>query len=602
MKRTVSKAAVTFLAALVLIAMFSHCLADEIRYGFTNTRIRVRKAPSTSAEIIDHLLPGRCVLIMADADEGNVHFIGITYRDATGELSTGWTAQSDGGKVYVDKLSADQYSREFGLVPGTLPPDEAGTSGGHFTIDLTKSAAPVSPTAAPAASSASKSTSISTSQTDLVRYCQQALKDIGIYYGEITGNIGQITSNSIKEFQRRNGLTATGELDDVTVELIRRAADPESYAASEPVQVQETPSVTANKTSESTQTTSASGTDLTIDSTGETVYMIQVRLKEMGYYTGNLTGHFGSKTADAVKRFQKANGLSQTGIADSETVSIILNGKSSAGTESGSTSTIAQSDTGTVYRKGDQADVIADMQTLLAALKIYSGDITGHFGSKTKDAVMTFQRRNSLTVSGELDATTIAAIRQAAESSGTSESKQTKESASASSGSQSTGSSSSGSSVYTLDWFTAKDNGVFSHLGLVRGNYATLKDLNSGKSLKVYIQSAGYHLDVEPATASDTSTFLAVYDVTSASSISYKRRPALLTTSEGYRIVCSIYGQPHGQQVITNNNYQGQFCLHFLNSKTSGSGKVDSDHQSAIQSAISMCGGSAKKIQSTSDL
>ena len=156
--------------------------------------------------------------------------------------------------------------------------------------------------------------------------------------------------------------------------------------------------------------------------------------------------------------------------------------------------------------------------------------------------------------------------------------------------------------MYTLDWFTAKNNGVFPYLGLNRGSYATLKDLGTGKSLRVYIQSAGYHLDVEPATASDTSVFCAVYGVSSASSISYKRRPALLTTSEGYSIVCSIYGTPHGQQVITNINFNGQFCVHFLNSKTSGSGNVDSDHQSAIQSAISMMGGSAKKIQSVSDL
>ena len=62
----------------------------------------------------------------------------------------------------------------------------------------------------------------------------------------------------------------------------------------------------------------------------------------------------------------------------------------------------------------------------------------------------------------------------------------------------------------------------------------------------------------------------------------------LLTTSAGYKIVCSMYGVPHGEETITNNKYPGQFCLHFLNSKTHSSGKVDSDHAAAVQKAANM--------------
>ena len=40
-------------------------------------------------------------------------------------------------------------------------------------------------------------------------------------------------------------------------------------------------------------------------SSGEEVKQIQSRLKEWGYYNDNIDGIYGSKTFEAVKRFQK---------------------------------------------------------------------------------------------------------------------------------------------------------------------------------------------------------------------------------------------------------------------------------------------------------
>ena len=39
------------------------------------------------------------------------------------------------------------------------------------------------------------------------------------------------------------------------------------------------------------------------------------------------------------------------------------------------------------------------------------------------------------------------------------------------------------------------------------------------------------------------------------------------------------------QQTITNNGYDGQFCLHMVNSKTHGTGKVNPNHQACINKA-----------------
>ena len=46
-------------------------------------------------------------------------------------------------------------------------------------------------------------------------------------------------------------------------------------------------------------------------SSGEEVRQIQQKLKNWGYYNGNVDGIYGSKTQAAVEKFQKANGLSQ---------------------------------------------------------------------------------------------------------------------------------------------------------------------------------------------------------------------------------------------------------------------------------------------------
>lgn len=60
-----------------------------------------------------------------------------------------------------------------------------------------------------------------------------------------------------------------------------------------------------------------------IGSRGQEVRNIQSRLKSWGYYTGQVDGIYGSKTAAAVKKFQKKHGLRVDGIAGPATLSAI---------------------------------------------------------------------------------------------------------------------------------------------------------------------------------------------------------------------------------------------------------------------------------------
>lgn len=55
-------------------------------------------------------------------------------------------------------------------------------------------------------------------------------------------------------------------------------------------------------------------------SRGSEVREIQTRLKKWGYYTGAVDGIYGTKTRDAVKYFQRKNGLTVDGIAGKATL------------------------------------------------------------------------------------------------------------------------------------------------------------------------------------------------------------------------------------------------------------------------------------------
>lgn len=58
-------------------------------------------------------------------------------------------------------------------------------------------------------------------------------------------------------------------------------------------------------------------------SNGDEVRKIQEKLKEWGYYEGNVDGIYGSKTYNAVKKFQSKNGLKVDGVAGEKTLAAL---------------------------------------------------------------------------------------------------------------------------------------------------------------------------------------------------------------------------------------------------------------------------------------
>ena len=60
-----------------------------------------------------------------------------------------------------------------------------------------------------------------------------------------------------------------------------------------------------------------------VGSTGDEVKQIQTRLKNWGYYNGEIDGIYGTQTKNAVLYFQRQNGLTADGVAGPETLSAI---------------------------------------------------------------------------------------------------------------------------------------------------------------------------------------------------------------------------------------------------------------------------------------
>jgi len=72
-------------------------------------------------------------------------------------------------------------------------------------------------------------------------------------------------------------------------------------------------------------------------SRGQEVIEIQTKLKRWGYYSGNVDGIYGTQTLEAVKYFQRKNGLTVDGIAGTKTLQAMGITSTSSGTSTGST-------------------------------------------------------------------------------------------------------------------------------------------------------------------------------------------------------------------------------------------------------------------------
>ncbi|QGT99972.1 hypothetical protein SYNTR_1379 [Candidatus Syntrophocurvum alkaliphilum] len=257
---------------------------------------------------------------------------------------------------------------------------------------------------------------------------------------------------------------------------------------------------------------------------------------------------------------------------------------------------------------GVRGDDVKNVQRDLTNLGYNTYGIDGVFGANTHDAVVSFQRDNDLPTTGVVASMTKNALNKHMNNQNTVHTTQRGDTlfkiamqygtsvdaimqansvdpdniypgiqiVIPNSSNTSTSNPSRGASRYGeyVDWWSVVDS------TWTIGGIATITDLDTGISFQARRYGGGYHADVEPLTAADTEKLRQIY----GGQWSWARKAVLVTTN-GRTFAGSMNGMPHAQQAIWDNNFNGHFCVHFLNSRTHGTNRVCPNHQAMVRKA-----------------
>ena len=179
----------------------------------------------------------------------------------------------------------------------------------------------------------------------------------------------------------------------------------------------------------------------------------------------------------------------------------------------------------TTLKNGSSGQAVTNLVTELKNQGYYSGSITSKYNSTVENAVRAFQKAKGLAVDGIAGNDTQHALYNTVPVGTADRSNRT-------------------ITLYPaekIDWNTGGIQELWP-----RGANVKVYDVKTGTVWWAHRWAGGNHVDAEPLTAADT------------------------------KILC---------ETIKDNNFVGQLCIHFTNSKTHGSNKVDSLHTEAIEYA-----------------
>ncbi len=320
-----------------------------------------------------------------------------------------------------------------------------------------------------------------------------------------------------------------------------------------------TGSVTPESTSKYAKTATISGLgdppgNLQNGDSGTDVEKLQRALQLKRCYTGSVDGKFGAMTATALKAYQKANGLSVNGRADYPTIKKLF-GRVSETTAAedpkmkGITS-ISQISLPNTTARGDSGQHVTALQQALKLKGFYKPPIDGSYGDGTYQAVLSFQKQYGLSRDGEAGNATIKKL---------------------------FGKDAANHRIETerLNWFNGGSSVI------PKGAVFTVKDVMSGTTFTCKRWSGVNHIDAEPVDSASASKMKSAY----GGSWSWARRP-ILVRYNGHVYAASMNGMPHGTDTISGNGFAGHFCIHFYNSRTHDTNKVDTAHQNAVLRAM----------------
>ena len=164
-----------------------------------------------------------------------------------------------------------------------------------------------------------------------------------------------------------------------------------------------------NSSSSSEETAQSTVTTYQIGSSGEEVKKIQTRLKELGFFNGEIDGNFGEATQTAYKAFQAAAGITVDGIAG--TSLDVLYSDNAPQASAVEETTVPEETTPTIeFKLGDDNTQVGDIQAKLRDLGYYTDTVDNFFGLNTETAVKDFQTANNIDSTGVVDEATYNAI------------------------------------------------------------------------------------------------------------------------------------------------------------------------------------------------
>lgn len=173
---------------------------------------------------------------------------------------------------------------------------------------------------------------------------QQRLCELGYLSADADGRYGEQTARAVEHFQRINGLRVTGTVDSATHSRL-----------------------------------------FSDGALSDDILLTQNRLIALGYLTGRADGIWGKQSAQALRHFQRVNGLPETGEPDDETLRVLQSEEA-------------------------RRDTVLSAQNALAQLGFYTGEADGMASAGLTSALRTFQRLNGLPETGEPDDITMQAI------------------------------------------------------------------------------------------------------------------------------------------------------------------------------------------------
>ena len=298
------------------------------------------------------------------------------------QARNGLTADGKAGTVTLNKLYSSSAKKAASDPTATPKPTATPTA---------------KPTATPKADDLDYYLQQGSSGTK-VRTLQKRLIELGWLTGTADGTYGHATEYAVKAFQKRySSLWVDGVAGPDTLKTL--------YGAG----------------AATTKTPAASlGISLEQGDEGDAVKAMQKRLKELGFYKATADGDFGSTTKASVIAFQKANGISATGVATKATLNKLysadakdadyLDDEANAKEEEDEEETKKEQDPedtdditvgGYVTLKwGATGAEVKKLQQALKNRGYYSGKIDSTYGSGVYAAVKAFQKQYGLKVDG----------------------------------------------------------------------------------------------------------------------------------------------------------------------------------------------------------